>query len=213
MSERLGKVEEFVFEKFYSALVREDLEEQEKHVPEPDKVSVTEIVYACPRYSYLLRKYGQEQSDMRSVIRTWIGRKLHETQILEYHELELEWENIRGIVDEYEGGIAIEKKTIMKAPRSPLEHHIRQCEYYRVLLEENGYPVIGFAILYIPLVQFDDIYVYDVTDKLRDIDTVKQEMIERRDKLLQAIQADQLPPRHTTWLCRYCNNFYRCFSV
>jgi len=86
-----NEVEKWVLEKFFQSLIREELEEEKKHVYEDNKVSVTEIVYPCIRRGFFLRRLGNYYFDLESIIRTWIGRKLHETQMFELHELELEW--------------------------------------------------------------------------------------------------------------------------
>lgn len=174
------------------------------------KIHVSGIKHSCKRNRILSQKLGLSLMRQVSTVKTWIGSQVHEFPVTENHELTLEWEGIVGTIDEYEDGFLIDKKTTRVIPKKPYSDHVKQVEYYRVLLQENGYPVMQAAICYID-VNNAAIEVLRVPLG-RSIEAVKGEMIKNRDELLEAAKEDRLPPRLLNWLCYdYCELFSICF--
>ena len=167
---------------------------------------VTEICYDCLRYAYYNitegRRYG-----MKDLITTFVGKAVHLIPILEKNELEVSYKCVRGRVDDYENGILLEKKTCRKIPDKPLEHHIRQVEYYKVLLEESGYPVDKIFIAYLDVAN-NKLEVFEV--KPRNTEEIKREIDEKIGELMKAVALGKPPERKFSWLCSYCPFFDKC---
>jgi len=185
-------------------------------------LSVTSLTVPCQRMPVLsLRVPPEEQSiSFEGLIRTWEGIMLHKTKFLNGEsELELEWEGIHGRVDEYSRAEAevLEKKTTRSIPReNPRENHVRQVEYYSVLLERNQRPVKKASIVYIDP---DSCRVVHYPVELRAFDEIEAEMLEKKKRVLECAETGILPPRNVVpWeeggkkiVCQYCRYFARCF--
>jgi CRISPR/Cas system-associated exonuclease Cas4 (RecB family) len=194
-----------VKEKFFSAVMKE-LEDGSRK----NNIHVTELVYDCLRRGYYTHLHG-EMYDLEGAMRMWIGKKLHETSVLGgLNEVELQWQNIWGRVDEYDPNTKtlLEKKTTRQIPKNPYDHHVKQLNYYRVLLENNGYQVQRGLLLYVD-VTTPAIEVFDVL--LADRKMVEQEMLAKYQILSEALAKQVPPPRATGWLCDYCPWVGRCF--
>ena len=169
---------------------------------------VTEICYDCLRYAYYSVKEGRKYG-MKDLITTFIGKAIHLIPILEKNELEVSYKCVRGRVDDYENGILLEKKTVRKIPDKPLEHHVKQVEYYKFLLEHNGFPVNKIFIAYLDVAN-SKLEVFEV--KPRSSEEIKREIDEKIVKLMKAITLGKLPERKFGWLCNYCPFFERCIK-
>ena len=146
------------FTKWTEAMMKDYQKSQKKRRP---GIHVTDLCYPCYRRMYYKNKYSEKVDDgivpgMRAdeVLRLWIGMKLHELPLTDHHELSLSWNGKHGTVDEYDSttGFFLDKKTTRAKSNRYLtarEQYVLQGEYYRVLLENNGYPARGFVILYI----------------------------------------------------------------
>jgi len=197
-----------VLESFYSSVVRRLDEDR----PPEEKIPVTSIIYSCYRRMYYTYLLG-DRMELDSILRVWVGKSCHETPVLREHEVELELGDIVGKVDGYEVAVILEEKTTRKKiPAVPYDHHVRQVEYYRVLLERHGKPVGIGAVLYVDVnkararafpVFFD-----------RSLEEVEKEMLEKAEKLKGYLQRKELPPRDMVseiWLCNYCRYSMECF--
>lgn len=172
-------------------------------------IHITHIVYDCLRRAYYSLTRS-EAFDLNSGLRMWVGKKLHETKILKEHELKLEWNGIAGSVDEYGDGVLLEKKTTRNIPTYPYPHHVRQLEYYRVLLEENGRKVDKGVILYID-VNTPQCKEFIINFR-RSAEEVKREMMMKKRALEMTMRDKILPQRNISWLCRYCSFCSYCFT-
>ena len=204
-----------IVEKFYQALFRESAYSQPKGT-----VSVTQLSFPCIRRAVLEMLSPRKEIDPEGLIRTWIGRKLHESSVLGgRNEVEVQWGGIFGRVDEYspESGVVLEKKTTRYIPAEPRENHVRQVEYYKVLLERNGMAVSSAYILYIDV---NDAYVRVFPVEMRPAEEVEAEMLERKEKILECVAMNILPPRDVGFweeksrktYCSYCRYFALCFG-
>ena len=174
------------------------------------EVHISNIKASCKRNQVLRTLLGFPLMRQKSTVKVWIGNRVHDFPILEKHELRLEWEGIIGTVDEYEDGILIDKKTCRKIPKRPYPDHVIQVEYYSILLMESGHPVMEVGICYIDV--NDCVIEVLPVDLKRDIQTVKEEMLEARDELLENLENKTLPEREWNWLCEdYCELFQICF--
>lgn len=183
-----------VLEKFFLAI--------NKKREETKGIHVTSLVYDCLRRSYYTIKYGEGFFDLKTLITFWIGRQLHKTRILASHELNLEWSGIVGTVDDFEEGILIEKKSTTFLPKEPMDHHIRQLEYYALLLEKNGYNVKECHLVYIDI-NNKDIKAFPV--QFRPLNQIEKEIVEKKEILESHLLHNEIPDRQISWLCYYCN--------
>ena len=171
-----------------------------------DGIHVSTLVYDCLRRGYYDATLGP-RFNLETYLKFWIGKSCHTTPILRHHELSLEWNGVKGTVDEYEDGVIVDKKTTREIPRSPYPSHVKQLEYYKVLLESNGYPVEQGFILYID-VATPGAHVLEAP--LRETGDVQRELMEKYTTLTRALE-DGTPPRGVPgWLCRYCGFSEEC---
>ena len=196
-------------ERFFKAIFRER-EEEGPHHP----IVVTALVYDCLRRGYYQAIVPVELMDYRGEIRTWIGRKLHETEIMPVHELKLEWQGVHGRVDGYdpEAGKVLEVKTCRRIPSDIRSHHLEQLKFYRVLLERNGFPVRAASVLYIDVSSAEArAYKADVTSE--PLEDIERRMLAKAELLRECLLKHELPPRQMNWLCKdYCPYFSWCFA-
>jgi len=208
---------EQIMEKIYESIIMEaDAGHGYGHL------SVTMLTFPCERYSVysLIVPPEQRQLTLQGILRMWEGTKLHDTSFLrKENEVELHWNGISGRIDEYDPDEAylIDKKVTRSIPRDGArEHHIKQIQYYSVLLERNGKPVKDASIVYIN----PDICRIKISPvELRPIPVVEKEMIEKKERIMNCVEHGILPPRNVVpWeegganvLCAYCPFVARCF--
>jgi len=195
----------------------ENEDEEIKESQRERKYPVSKLVFGCPRMIYYYFQTQYPTIDLKGSVRVWIGKKLHQTKILGddcHQELKLTYNKLIGVIDEYKDGFLLEKKTISHIPSGPLEHHIKQVEYYAYLLKKNNFPVIKASILYIDIYDLD-VVSYEV--KLREMNIIENEVEGICMELEKYFSTSQLPPRKMqTWpnsknlKCHYCEFFGRC---
>jgi CRISPR/Cas system-associated exonuclease Cas4 (RecB family) len=206
---------EEIVEKFYSALLGDSPYSQPK-----GSVSVTQLSFPCLRRAVIEILSGISGIDPGGLIRTWIGKKCHETSILRKKmELELQWEGVYGRVDEYDPDsfVLIDKKFTRSVPSEVREHHARQVNYYRVLLEKNGMPVSEMYVVYVDV---DAAFVRVLPVEMMPLEEAEAELVERRDRVLECVKTGILPPREVRFweegarrtVCDYCSVFSVCFA-
>jgi CRISPR/Cas system-associated exonuclease Cas4 (RecB family) len=215
-------MEHALLERIYLSINREG-EEEEPYLAEEEKkgkVSVTMLVYECLRRAYYIKTIPFDIVDPSGSVRRWIGKKVHETPLLGKDaktELKLEYEGVVGVIDEYYDGLLLEKKTTRFIPSAPYDHHVKQCEYYKVLLEKNGFPVKAAAIVYID-VKEGVIRPHFV--ETRSVEEIEKELMEKKRRVLEALKSEDVPPRFisfwdkrsNTLICSYCPFFGLCFG-
>ena len=214
------KIELGVEEKFLETLFRYLQNSGETRVA---GLHVTDILYPCSRRGYYNALMPPLGLDVAGAIRIWTGVELHKMPMLEKHEITLEWSGISGTIDEYEKGLFIDKKTTRKIPTvydrklgeyvvNIRDHHLRQLEYYRVLLEENGYNVDWGAVLYINVDSGEVMAgLGDIHE--RKLEDIESEMSERALNLKVYLDKKVLPPRDISirWMChKYCPYIQQC---
>jgi len=207
------EVREYVLEKTYEAFVRFLNRDRNQHRPEPNKIYVTELAKECPRSVMFGRVFGDYFLQLKDLVVLMLGELIHSVPILESgHEVEIEWEGIRGRIDEYdeEKGILIEKKTTRKLPSSPYPHHVKQLQIYMFMLTKLEKPVRHMFLWYFDLTNPDDpVRVFRVEPQISL--NFEQELLMKRDALIFALKSGKIPPRKITWYCRYCKYAHLCF--
>jgi len=187
-------------ERFYEAIAVDITRKKRKA-----GLHVSDLFRDCLRCSYYEKKLGRFLTP-NTILNFWRGQRLHETPCLKHHELELEWSGIHGTIDEYEDGTLLDKKTVWEIPKEPSPQHIRQLEYYSVLLRRNRYPVTQVQILYIAL---KDNKIQLFTIKPRTQKEIEREILTRKTVLLH----DTLPQRNLNDpYCGYCAYGLHCFT-
>jgi len=188
-----------VHERFLEAIARDDK-------PRKPGLHVSDLAKDCLRCSWFRLRLGDFQNPY-TMLTFWKGRKLHETALFEHHELELEWRDIHGTIDEYEDGALLDKKTTTKLPERLPDEYRRQIEYYTVLLRHNGHPVKTAHVLFFDLTS-NQTRLFTVED-LRTQEQIEQEMLERK----KILQQKQPPDRNVSApYCLHCPYGLQCFS-
>jgi len=184
---------------FLEAIARDDK-------PRKAGIHVTDLSRDCLRCSWYEKHLGAFNTPS-TLLSFWKGRKLHEIRLLKQSELELEWGGILGTIDQYEDGILLDLKTTTKTPDYLSDPYRRQIEYYKVLLERNGYPVQTAHVLFFNLV--DNQTRIFTLDKTREQADIEKEMFERKTILVQS----EPPCRNMDdqW-CKFCPYGLQCFG-
>jgi len=194
-----------------SRLLQTIVKSLEEAKPPLEKINVTDLTFPCLRHAFYSKKFLDERRGrLTDLIAFWIGVKLHEAKIFSHHELEVEYNGVFGRVDGYEDGVILELKTTRSIPPEPYPHHVKQVEYYRVLLEKSGHPVRFGIILYVN--------VNDLTTKAflvlfdRSVDEVEKELMDRKERLEKSLKNNTPPPPipDEPWACDYCRFAYLC---
>jgi len=177
--------------------------------PRREGIHVTELVYDCLRKGYYAHHYGEGFFDIKTLTTFWIGKALHKTKILKHNEMTLKWNGIVGTVDDYEKGVLIDKKTTTFTPKDPWKHHIKQLEYYALLLTKNNIPFKEAHIVYINITD-KKFTIFPV--KIRDFETIEKEIIRKKEIFEKALKDSKSPTRKVGWLCSYCSYASVCFG-
>jgi len=195
-------IKEYIYERLLS-------NDYERKVSD-DETFVTELVYDCLRRAYYSRKIAPT-FDLKTVVTFFIGNAIHTYKLAGKNEMSISWNNIRGRVDDYdpETGVLFEKKTTYSGVRSVLPHHLTQVEYYKVLLEKNGYKVSNGYVVYVNVVD-RRVMVFPVV--FRPSEEIEAEMLKKKETLIKSLKENKPPKRYLGWLCEYCPFAGICFS-
>jgi CRISPR/Cas system-associated exonuclease Cas4 (RecB family) len=191
----------------------EELEERfyegmfEEHTPS-GKIGVTSLVYPCIRKAFFEKTIGQF-FDIDTAYDFWIGKAIHKMDFLKEGEVDVEWNGIIGRIDELEDGLIVEKKTCKELPNSPYSHHITQVEYYYLLCLKNKRLVKDAYLLYLEK-KYPNHKFFKVP--LRSPKMIEEEMLERKNRLEEALKTNKMPKRKISWLCKYCPFTKKCFE-
>jgi len=219
------KKELYIITQFFKSIAKEAQESKREFPLVP---RVTGMVYDCPRRIYYSLTTPIDIIDLKGAIRTWIGRKLHETQFLENSEMELElcWEVdgkkiLVGHIDEYDESqsLILDKKTTRNIPKEVYEHHKKQVELYNFLLYKVKKKIAKYgAVMYINV---DDanikVFVFKLQTNFKELE---EEVLKKYKIIEYSIKTNILPPRIVQqWapgsiglVCHYCPYFGRCWQ-
>lgn len=191
-----------ILERFYKAIAKEQTHHKGIHV--------SSLSYDCIRRAYYSQIYGEGLFSSKTLLTFWIGRELHKTQLLEHHELSVDWDGIIGTCDDYENGLLLDKKTCTMIPTFISTHHIKQVEYYALMLSKQGKHVSQAHILYIDIANKK---VKHFRVKMRPMNMIEEELVRKRDTLKTCLKSQVPPPRRIEWLCEHCVFASKCFGT
>jgi CRISPR/Cas system-associated exonuclease Cas4 (RecB family) len=181
---------------------------------------VSSFVYQCARkvwYEQTIEKEAVPKIDEDGLIRTWIGTKLHETPITNYHEhpliAQISESDFGGRLDEiYEidgKKVLIDKKFVGYIPNTMNDHHYEQIMYYAALLRETeGIVVDAVGISYFkPSVSYRSekrykTYVRSVSEE--DLDEYIKKIHDMVGEVEKHLADNTLPDKTVSWYCKYC---------
>jgi len=213
-------IEHFVEESFYKGVKKFSDGEQQKRVR--TSLHISSMSYDCSRKLwYEIVTQRDSELDEEGLYRTWIGTKLHETEMYNsLHEIKVNYKTVDvdikvgGQIDEvlnYQGKrIIVDKKFVGRLPTEMWEHHKRQVYYYMLLYEQQEKLKVDYvAIFYFkPTVDYRwskkryKAFVDEVTDEKR------KKYSERFNQLIQEVsdglKKNKLPPVTVSWYCNYC---------
>jgi len=177
------------------------------------KIHVSDLIYDCMRKAYYA-KVHPTIVDIQGALRMAIGKAVHEIPFVTSggHEVELEMDGVVCHIDEDlpDRKMIIDKKTCRKLPREPYPHHVKQVEMYAVIAAEHGYEIERLGIIYINV---GDVEVRAFSWKpLFDPVQLREEMLLKKEMLLQALKTGVPPPRNISWECSYCYYAWQCFT-
>jgi len=190
-------------EKIYKAINKQ--EERAKGI------HVSHLVYDCVRRGYYDMTHDNQFFNLNTLITFWLGRAIHTTPFLDQHEVKLEWEGIHGTCDDYGDGILLDKKTCTQIPRAANKHHVKQLEYYKVMMENREHRM-GVDKAYVVYIDIANKKIEPMEAKMRKNETIEKEMLEKKAILDEAIKNNKPPKRNISWLCSYCNFANICFG-
>lgn len=208
----------------YEKAILAMMQKRKEYKRKPNTIGVTSLTFPCERhavFSLLVPKHFVSMS-FDSIMTTWVGTMLHQTQFLPdaKKELELEWSGIVGVVDEYSPSEQklLEIKITGAIPKGEARnHHIEQTELYYLLLEKNNYPVKSIEILYINPFEHR-ILSYSVIP--RSLQFIEIYALSKKERVMQYAKEKLLPPRNVIpWeegsrlVCAYCPYISLCFYL
>lgn len=186
--------------------------------PGPPRTGIhVSSLLGCIRRSYYNKVLGFNPT-IESIIRMRIGTECHNIKLFPsetykdddvVHEKSMEWEGIKGTMDEFYKGVIVDKKTTRAVPSRAKDGHVQQVQYYQVLAEEAGFNVKEGAICYIDV---NNCFFRHLSVPLSsNTDKVKAEMITRRDILLKSLEMEAPPRREPQW-CNTCEFGKICYG-
>jgi len=191
-----------IIEKFLEAIARDEK-------PRKPGLHVSDLSRDCLRASWYRLRLGDFQTP-HTIMNFWRGRKLHETRILQHHELEvtckLQNKEVHATIDEYENGLLLDKKTCTETPKEVPPETVRQLEYYTFVLRWNNFEVNQIQVLYLDILK-NRTQLFTITP--RDTEQIESEMLTRK----QMLDGTEPPPRnmHDPY-CPYCPYGVQCFK-
>lgn len=185
---------------------------------------ISELVYDCLREMYfniVLREelYGEDEVkglDEDGIMTLWIGKKLHELKMSEFHEKQYRLGDVVGRIDELiqfgNNYVIVDKKTTRQLPNKPYEHHIKQVEYYSALIWSIDKIDVKYGcVLYIDVNnKKTKAYVFEIK---KDKAEILKEIMEKVSKLKEYMMKQQVPEPNPTWKCQFCKWFERCIRM
>lgn len=192
---------------------------------------VSSLVYGCNRFVWYVRRSEDSGNpvnkfvDEEALFRMWIGTKLHETPVSDYHEknvmMKIFGSVVSGTVDEIfivdaeDNGkkikVLIDKKFIgTSLPKTAREHNMKQALFYATMMRDVFREKIdAVGILYFrPVVSYYSeeriaVFTMPFTENEYIANKIELESIVR--EVDKALKEDYLPPKKISWFCNYCD--------
>ncbi len=199
---------------------------KEVHEQRGGELHVTDIVglESCER-RFWFRKNEPVPPDVKSLLRMWKGKKLHETCITSSSEIPFEYEKVMGRVDEIhetaEKITVIDKKFVSFLPRNDRDvkkyysHYITQVEIYSAMIDhcmsdDREYEAMLF---FINTEEEPFFYVYAWKPHL---EKAKQKLRELKERAWEILNSQEPPERNPEFQpagypCTYCDYVKRCW--
>jgi len=191
-----------------------------------NELHLTDLCSDCYRKVWYEKK-DPLLDDPEGVLRMWEGKAMHEaSKMTNHHELELQLEGVKTRIDEYDGGILIEKKFVNFVPNTLAElqkyysHYILQVSYEALFLVENGYEFKQAFLLFSKRGEQDErgrrpVKAFDVTG-LINLDEVEKRFRESKEYLQSILSQPEPPPISPNFTafdypCLYCKYRARCW--
>jgi hypothetical protein len=190
------------------------------------EIHVTDLVDICPRRVWY-EKRDPWPEGIEAVFRMAEGKLLHKLQLLAQSEFEIEYQGVKGRIDEYENGILIEKKFVDFVPNTIAEvqryysHYVEQVGFYAYMLVSLGHEFKQAFLLFVKRGEQNErgrrpMKAFDVTG-LINLDRVGELFNERKEMLLDALNSNEppeIPPTFSAfdYPCSYCKYVSRCYS-
>ena len=133
-----------MIERLFLRQVYRELEEDRDGIHVSDLVTLN----ICPRL-FWFDKNQPLPPDVDHALKLWQGKKLHEIVLGDLHEYEIEYEGIKGRIDDYisDLGILIDKKFVGYLPKDDkdvekyYDHYILQLKLYSYMLPCSAIPL------------------------------------------------------------------------
>jgi CRISPR/Cas system-associated exonuclease Cas4 (RecB family) len=218
--EDLSKVCDLVKRRFLSSIIS-DTEESRREI-KGEEIQITDICYDCMRRAYyqVISRANEDNKGVRlsDWLVIWTGVRLHQTDFSEVHELDVYGMGVHGRIDELmineDKAIIVDKKTTRKIPSKPYDHHVKQVQYYAVLLKSSEVwemlkdkKMYG-CVLYID-VNLGAIEAFPFVVNPNDA-AIEREMREKITILQKALNERKPPEPKMSWLCQYCDFLFYC---
>jgi CRISPR/Cas system-associated exonuclease Cas4 (RecB family) len=213
-------ISESQVERLYIAKLYQDEEDRR------DEIHVTDLTDQCPRRVWF-EKRSPWPEGIDGIIRMAEGKLLHKLELLAQSELEIEYQGIKGRVDEYENGILIEKKFVDFVPNNIAEvqkyynHYVEQVGFYAYMLVNLGYEFKQAFLLFVKRGEQNErgrrpLKAFDVTS-LIDLNKIEAEFHGRKNNIkamLDKGEPPEIPPTFSAfdYPCSYCKYAPRCYS-
>jgi|Deesub1362A_J573_1020465.scaffolds.fasta_scaffold02467_6 CRISPR/Cas system-associated exonuclease Cas4 (RecB family) len=191
-----------------------------------DGLHVTELVElaTCPRKVWF-RKKEPVPPEVKSILRMWKGKKLHETAITINNEVEVELDGVQGRIDEvYENPekiTVIDKKFVTFLPKNDRDvqkyysHYMLQAEIYAYMLKKGTHDDRAFecALLFVNTEEEPFFYVHFWEPDFSEVEKKFHELIETAGEILKAEHPPERNPEFmpSQYPCTYCDYTSRCY--
>ena len=161
--------------------------------------------------------------DVDHALKLWQGKKLHEIVLGDLHEYEIEYEGIKGRIDDYisDLGILIDKKFVGYLPKDDkdvekyYDHYILQLKLYSYMLTMLGYPVKEAVILFIKVGENNPFREYRFEPNIQECEELFTSLKQRAEEIIKSGHPPEIPENADPfdYPCSYCRYRSRCYSL
>lgn len=207
-------------ERLYVTRLYEDVEDR------TNEIHVTDLTDVCHRRVWYEKKSPWPEG-LEAILRMAEGKLLHKLPLFDCSEFEIEYQGVKGRIDEYASGVIIEKKFVDFVPNTLAEvqkyyaHYVEQVGFYAYMLVSLGYEFKQAFLLFVKRGEQNErgrrpLKAFDITN-LISLDKVEAEFKARRDALAEILKADEppeIPPQFSPfdYPCSYCKYSSRCYG-
>jgi len=193
-----------------------------------NEIHVSDLTNPCIRAVWYEKKRPLPPSP-ENALRMLEGKLLHKVQVIPGSTMEMavEFEGVKGRVDEYKDGVILEKKYVDFVPSTLAEvqryygHYIEQVGFYAFMLVSTGHEFKQALLHFAKRGEQNErgrypFKTFDVTS-LIDLDKVEAEFYNRKTVIAAALKRDEPPevPANfspNSYPCSYCKYVAICYS-